>query len=146
MQKPDPKKLDYVLSDAIIPLRISCLKPNNCPIVISLWYEIVDGKIYCATQNSAKVVSYLQKNPSCGFEIAGDKPPYKGVRGEGTARIIKDRGSEILNILIAKYLGDKESGLSRLLKQNSGSEVAIEITPQKTFQYDYSKRMRDVNV
>jgi len=41
-------------------------------------------------------------------------------------------------------LGEKESALSKYLKTNSNTEVAIEITPQKIYSYDYSKRMKDV--
>ena len=45
---------------------------------------------------------------------------------------------------MAKYLGEKKSTLSEYLKSNTKTEVAIEITPQKIFNYDYSKRMKDV--
>jgi len=137
-------KLDHMISDKKIPIRLAFLKHNSIPAVISLWYEITDGKIYCATQRTAKIVSYLQKNPLCGFEIASDKPPYKGVRGQGTVKILEKEGPVILKVLIDKYLGDKESNLSRLLQQNSHSEVAIEITPKKIFHYDYSQRMDGV--
>jgi len=86
----------------------------------------------------------LKKNPECGFEIAADKPPYKGTRGSGVAKIVEDRGEEILNILMKKYLGDKVSTLQKILKKNIRNEVAIEITPKKLFHYDYSTRMKDV--
>lgn len=142
MQKLDSAELD-LLPDSKIPIRIAFIKSNGVPSVISLWFEQIDGKIYCATQKSAKIVSYLKNNPACGFEIATDKPPYKGIRGEGIVKIT-DNGNEILDILINKYLGDKESTLSKYLKTNSNTEVTIEITPQKIFNYDYSKRMKDV--
>jgi len=104
----------------------------------------MDEKIYCATQKSAKIVSYLETNPKCGFEIAADRPPYKGVREEGIAKILPENGENILNFLMNKYLGTKESTLSKFLKNNSKTEVAIEITPSKVFYYDYSKRMNNV--
>lgn len=144
MQKINPKNFTDIVSDTKIPIRIAFLKPDGVPNIISLWYEEIEGKLYCATQKSAKIVSYLQKNPTCGFEIATDKPPYKGTRGSGTARIIEEKGEEILKILMMKYLGDKESILSRILKKNVKTEVAIEITPEKIFHYDYSMRMRDI--
>ena len=144
MEKLDHKEISKFISDAIIPIRIAFIKPNGTPNVISLWFEQINGKIYCATQKSAKIVSYLQKNPVCGFEIAADKPPYKGIRGEGTVQILNDKGIDILEILMDKYLEDKESTLSKYLKTNSNTEVAIEITPQKIHSYDYSKRMKDV--
>jgi len=132
-----------MIYDNKIPIRIAFIKPNGIPNVISLWYVVENEKIYCATQKSAKIVSYLNNNPKCGFEIAADKPPYRGVRGDGSVKIIEDNAAETLEVLIKKYLGDKESTLSKFLRENSKSEVAIEITPEKLFNYDYSKRMKD---
>ncbi len=144
MQKLQNLKFEPIVSDTKIPIRLGFINPEGVPNIISLWYENIDGKIYCATQKSAKIVSYLKNNPSCGFEIATDKPPYKGTRGSGTAKIIEERGEEILKILMKKYLGDKQSVLSKILEKNVTNEVAIEITPNKIFHYDYSKRMKDV--
>lgn len=70
-------------------------------------------------------------------------PPY-GTRGHGKVKIIEHMGKNILQILIDKYLGKKTSTLSECLKMNSENEVAIQITPEKIFTYDYSKRMRDI--
>jgi hypothetical protein len=144
VQKLTNKNFVEIVSDNKIPIRLACIKPSGSPTVVSLWYVNIDGKIYCATQKAAKIVSYLEKNPICAFEIAGDKPPYKGTRGEGNVKILEERGLEILNILIEKYLGEKESTLSKFLKRNTSSEVAIEISPQKIFNYDYTKRMKDI--
>ena len=142
MQKLDNEEIDKFISDSKIPIRIAFMKSNSLPAVVSLWYVCKDGKIYCATQKTAKIVSYLKKNPLCGFEIAADKPPYKGVRGEGTVQILNETGPYVLDLLMEKYLGEKESTLSKFLRDNSKTEVAIEITPQKIFHYDYSKRMK----
>ena len=144
MQKMDKLNFDHLISDQKIPIRLAFLKPDGTPNIISLWYEQINGKIYCATQKTAKIVSYLEQNPNCGFEIATDKPPYKGSRGNGIAKIIPEDGDKILDILMSKYLGNKKSTLSKFLKSNAKTEVAIQITPQKIFNYDYSKRMKDV--
>jgi nitroimidazol reductase NimA-like FMN-containing flavoprotein (pyridoxamine 5'-phosphate oxidase superfamily) len=144
MQELQNQNFDPIVTDTKIPIRLSFLNSSGVPNVISLWYEQIDGKIYCATQKSAKIVSYLEKNPECGFEIAADKPPYKGTRGSGVAKIVDNRGEEILTILMKKYLGDKVSTLQKILKKNIKNEVAIEITPNKLFHYDYSTRMKDV--
>ncbi|MHA7647788.1 pyridoxamine 5'-phosphate oxidase family protein [Nitrosopumilus sp. S4] len=139
-------EIDYTssVSDTKIPIRLAFTKPNGAPNVLSLWHIYLDGAIYCATQKTAKIVSYLENHPLCGFEIATDKPPYKGIRGEGIAEIIERDGQKILDLLIDKYLGDKESKLSKFLKEHSKNEVAIRINPQKIFTYDYSKRMKDI--
>lgn len=134
-----------MISDTKIPIRLAYSNNGGIPNVISLWFVQIENKIYCATQKSAKIVQYLKKNPICGLEIAADKPPYKGVRGNGSAKVIDDMGKDVLQILMKKYLGEKESGLSKFLKRNSHNEVAIEITPQNLFYYDYSARMKDVS-
>jgi nitroimidazol reductase NimA-like FMN-containing flavoprotein (pyridoxamine 5'-phosphate oxidase superfamily) len=144
MQELQNQNFDPIVSDTKIPIRLAFLNSSGIPNIISLWYEQIDGKIYCATQKTAKIVSYLEKNPECGFEIAADKPPYKGTRGSGVAKIVENRGEEILTILMKKYLGDKVSTLQKILKKNIKNEVAIEITPNKLFHYDYSTRMKDV--
>jgi len=144
MQQLNEQLFTNIVDDSKIPIRIAYIKPDGTPNIISLWYEIIDAKIYCATQKTAKIISYLQQNPNCGFEIASDKPPYKGSRGNGVAKIIESDGERILSLLMTKYLGDKPSILSRYLKNNIKTEVAIEITPKKVFNYDYSKRMKGV--
>lgn len=138
------KNLDDLLYEKKIPIRISCIKPDGYPIVVSLWYAVIDNHIYCATQKNSKIVSYLKKNPLCGFEIASDTPPYRGIRGEGNIEILYEKGMDILNILIDKYLGPQEITLSKLLKKNSSSEVAIKISPKHIVNYDYSNRMKNV--
>ena len=144
MQQVKRVQMDQTVSDIKIPIRIAFVKPDGTPSIISLWYEQVGDKIYCATKRTAKIVSYLQSNSKCGFEIAADKPPYKGTRGTGHVKIIESRGQEILKILMKKYLGSKESTLSKYLNANLDNEVALEILPQNIFSYDYSKRMKGV--
>lgn len=143
MQQIERVQMNQTISDTKIPIRIAFVKPDGIPSIISLWYEQIGDKIYCATKRSAKIVSYFQNNPKCGFEIAADKPPYKGTRGTGHVKIIENKGSEILKILMKKYLGNKESTLSKYLNTNLDNEVALEISLQDIFSYDYSKRMKD---
>ena len=140
MQKTE-EGLQNVVINAKIPIRLAFIDSDNEPRVISLWYIYIDGKIFCATQKTSRIVRHLKENPICGFEIAADTPPYKGIRGKGITKIIEEKGTRILSVLMDKYLERKESKLSEYLRNNSETEVAIEITPNKIFSYDYSKRM-----
>ena len=139
------------LTNCKIPIRLACMSISDWPIVVSLWYTYLNEKVYCATQNTAKVVKYLRKNPKCGFEIAGDSFPYRGVRGYGKASIVENKGEEILRMLIQKYLTGKETTISSLKlyklllsKEHLQNEVAIEIIPAAMFKWDYKKRMIDI--
>ena len=142
MQKLDNTRMHRFIQNEKIPIRVAFVKLNGTPGIVSLWYIVNDGKIYCAVQKTAKITSHFEKNSLCGFEIAADKPPYKGIRGEGTVKILNEAGAYVLDLLMDKYLGEKESILSKFLKNNSKTEIAIEITPQAVFNYDYSKRMK----
>jgi hypothetical protein len=133
------------LEEQKIPIRIGCISTNGYPCVLSLWFSIIDGRIYCATKKNAKIVEYLEKNPACGFEIASDQPPYKGIRGNGICNIRPKDGKKILSLLIRKYLGQKNPKLEKFLLNNSDKEVALEIIPNKLFHYDYTSRMGNAN-
>jgi len=134
------------LIDSDIPIRLACLSTSDYPTVVSLWYVYIGNKFYCATQNKAKIVRYLRCSPKCGFEIAGDRFPYQGIRGYGNASILKDRGEHILRMLVQKYLKGKEtSRLYKLLlsKKHLQNEVVIEIEPVSMYEWDYKERMSD---
>jgi nitroimidazol reductase NimA-like FMN-containing flavoprotein (pyridoxamine 5'-phosphate oxidase superfamily) len=126
-----------------IPLRLASVTNTGWPLVISLWYLYENGRFYCATQKTAKIVAHLAGEPRCAFEIAADEPPYRGVRGQGKAVIIPERGAEILSRLLERYLQDATSTLAQWLLARSQQEVAIEIEPVALTSWDYTARMRD---
>lgn len=134
------------LTRARIPIRLACITTTDWPITISLWYVYMEEKLFCATQKNALIVKYLSRNSRCGFEVAGDSSPYLGVRGWGQAKLNETRGSEILHLLIKKYLKDETSQLAGFLIRRAENEVAIEIKPVSMFHYDYSKRMNGIKV
>jgi nitroimidazol reductase NimA-like FMN-containing flavoprotein (pyridoxamine 5'-phosphate oxidase superfamily) len=138
------KETERYLKEVQIPLRLSCVTESGWPMVLSLWYVYMDGKIYCATVETAKVVEYLRKEPRCAFEVATDEPPYCGIRGQARATIIKPRGAEILKILLERYLGGTDSSLAKKLLKESRSEVAIELQTINYAIWDFTERMKDV--
>jgi len=130
------------LADSRIPLRLATNTHTGWPIVVSLWFIHLEGSLWCATQDSAVIVGHLRNDARCGFEVAPDRPPYRGVRGRAKATIHADRGEEILRTLLDRYLGGTESPLASQLLSKSQSEVAIAITPVSMSSWDYRKRMK----
>jgi hypothetical protein len=48
--------------------------------------DILDGDRAWAN-GRARILEYLRVEPRCGFEVASDRPPYRGVRGQGVASL-----------------------------------------------------------
>jgi nitroimidazol reductase NimA-like FMN-containing flavoprotein (pyridoxamine 5'-phosphate oxidase superfamily) len=125
-----------------IPLRLSCVDQDGWPVVLSLWFLYEDGNFYCATPERARVVSYLRREPRCAFEVAGDEPPYCGVRGRAVATIDLESGWQVLEQLLVRYLGGTDNPLAETLLSRDEPEVAIRLEPQSFHSWNFSQRMK----
>lgn len=130
------------LQATVIPVRLATLAGDH-PAVQSMWFTWDGERIWCATQESALVVRRLHENPRCGFEVAGDSIPYRGVRGTGRTQIIAERGEPVLRALIDRYLGTSNPSLADQLLARADTEVALAITPLTLVTWDFSPRMSD---
>ena len=133
--------IECFLLESTIPIRLSCLSASGAPLICSLWYLYDDGALWCATQKTALIVSCLEKDSRCGFEISPDAPPYHGVRGQSRASLHDDVGADVLRRLIDRYLGSRESRFAQWLIRREEDEVAIRIEPAWITAWDYSRRM-----
>lgn len=136
-------QIEGFLEEARVPVRLACNGASGHPVLVSLWFLPIDGKLWCATQQSAHVVSMLTRDPHCAFEVSVETPPYRGVRGPAVATLHDDRGEEILRKLIDRYLRGSNSKLARLLLTRAEHETAIAIAPRKYVSWDFSERMKD---
>lgn len=137
----DEARVTRHLEQATIPVRLAFLTADGTPHVASLWYLHRDGSVWCASQQDAFVVRKLGDDPRCGFEVAADDPPYRGVRGRGRATLHAELGGEVLGELIDRYLGDRSSELARWLLGRSETEVAVQIEPELIVTWDFGERM-----
>lgn len=135
---------DY-LQQSRIPIRLAAQTRSGWPAVLSLWFLFRDGEFFCATQADARIVSYLESNPKCAYEVAADLPPYCGIRGQALARIDHSLGDQVLEELILKYLGDTENSLAKTLQQRNQPEVALILKPVSVYSWDFSRRMSQVS-
>ncbi len=126
------------LTDAIIPIRLAVLNGDGWPLIVSLWFTLDDDALWCATNENALIAQFLHRSEHCAFEIAGDAPPYRGVRGQGKASLHSDRGAEVLEGLLLRYSIQAESRLSRLLLAKANEEVAIRIEPEWMTSWDFT--------
>ncbi|MDH5333196.1 MAG: pyridoxamine 5'-phosphate oxidase family protein [Thermoleophilia bacterium] len=129
------------LDGAVIPLRLACVAPSGWPIVVSLWFARRGEELVCATQRSSSLVRALEHEPRCGFEVAGERPPYRGVRGRARVAIEPDEGLATLAELVTRYLGGVESSFARWLLGRDTPEVVLRLDPVEVSSWDYTRRM-----
>jgi len=129
------------LDAAQIPLRLACRGPSGFPLVASLWYLHEDAALWCATRPDAAMARLLRADGRCGFEVAADAPPYRGVRGRARATLLPERGAEILERLVLRYRGSRDDRLGRWLLSRADDEVAIRLDPERLVTWDYGRRM-----
>ncbi len=134
---------DRFLQRTVLPLRVACNGRSGHPILASLWFVPLEGRLWCATQRSASVARLVADDGRCAFELSVERPPYLGVRGTAIATLHPERGEEMLRILIDRYLGDRSYPLARTLLARAESEVAIALEPLSFATWDYRERMRD---
>jgi len=130
------------LTETTVPLRLACVTNSGWPIVISLWYIYEDGKLYCATHKSAKILRHLRSGHRCAFEVGNNEPPYTGLRGRGVVTLITERGEQMLKKLLPRYLKNVDSPLAKQLLSRSRDEIVIEIEPERIYSWDFTERMR----
>ena len=136
----DLETMTAFLRDTRIPMRLAT-NGSKGPLVQSLWFDLDDGCLWCATQDSSLLAQRVARDPRVGFEIARDEPPYRGVRGTGRAEVLPDEAARILPALIERYQGNESTALSDWLLSRLDREVAIRIEPATLTSWDYSGRM-----
>jgi len=137
----DLKRIEEYFQQTRFPLRFSCITSKGYPTVFSLWYIYENGRIWCAVQEDSAIANILRSNNKCGFEVGPNSSPYMGVRGKGDAKLVSEKGGEVLKKLIDRFLDDANAGLSDWLLSRKETETAICIDPTWLYSWDYSQRM-----
>jgi nitroimidazol reductase NimA-like FMN-containing flavoprotein (pyridoxamine 5'-phosphate oxidase superfamily) len=139
----DKSEIDAFLARSKTPLRLGTTNAKGEPNIHPVWYYYVTDRVYFMSYKDAVKVGNLKHNKTVYFSVDTDAMPNTGVKGKGTANIVKDT-PKILSLsekIIAKYLGDLTSKGAKSMMDGvrKGSEVLVEITPHYFSTWDYTK-------
>ena len=93
------------------------------------------------TQPQSVIARQLRSNPRVGLEVAVNEPPYRGVSGQGDARIVEGDAMGLLSELAERYLPGQDGDLKKWLLSRADTEVILEVKPQHLTSWDFRSRM-----
>lgn len=137
----DAERIGQYLRDSKIPLRIACNGKDGYPLLCSMWFQLTDDSLWCAAQQSSKLIAALSINSKCAFEVACNAMPYHGVRGQADAVLHSEGAVDVLEQLMARYLDESNAALIAWLRSRASGEYAIELQPRWVSAWDYGHRM-----
>lgn len=131
------------LAEARIPMRLAANTGSGFPVIVSLWFLPEGDELLAAVHRQARIAQRLRDDPRCAFEIAPNEPPYRGVRGQATARLESEGAGALLERLLDRYLGSRDSQLGRFLLGRADEELVVRLSPSLLASWDYAERMKD---
>lgn len=137
-------EIEDFLTESALPMRLACIGDDGFPRVVSVWYRYEAPTLLGVTHRDASLVTLLRRNSRVGFEIAPDRPPYRGVRGQGRVQMRALGQDATLQQLLGRYLGGEQSRLAQWLLKRSEDEILLTVKPTRLFSWDYRERMADI--
>jgi general stress protein 26 len=111
---------------------------------VGYYYDHLENKFYILTAKESKKTHNLSRNETVYFCVDDPNPPYKGVRGKGTARVLEDVNFNfsIWEKIMVRYIGNLEHPEALVLRDEvkKGEAIVLEISPRYFSTWDYSKQ------
>jgi PPOX class probable F420-dependent enzyme len=127
-------------------LQIATIDEKGEPNIQPVWfyYDKDEGKLLVLTSKVAKKTQNLSNRPTIYFSIDDENPPYKGVKGKGTAAVVEDPNLIVPQAekISMKYLGTLDHPAAKEMADRSknGEGVLVKISPKFFSAWDFGKR------
>jgi PPOX class probable F420-dependent enzyme len=127
-------------------LQIATIDEKGEPNIQPVWfyYDKDEGKLLVLTSKVAKKTQNLSNRPTIYFSIDDENPPYKGVKGKGTAAVVEDPNliAPQAEKISMKYLGTLDHPAAKEMADRSknGEGVLVKISPKFFSTWDFGKR------
>jgi PPOX class probable F420-dependent enzyme len=131
--------------DSKLNLQLATTDDHGEPNIQPVWfyYDKNGEKLLMTTSKLSRKTQNLRNKPTIYFSIDDENPPYKGVKGKGSAIIVEDPNKTVSHgdSISMKYLGTLDHPIAKMISEGSkrGDNVVIEITPRFFSTWDYGK-------
>jgi general stress protein 26 len=115
--KISEQELKDFLTTKVLNLHFGTVDENGHPNIhpVGYYYDPSNNKFYVLTGRESKKVNNLKRNEIVYFCVDDSNPPYKGVRGKGSAKIREDANFNIpiWEKIMFRYLGNLEDPMAQ---------------------------------
>jgi general stress protein 26 len=140
------QELKDFLTTKVLNLHLGTVDENGHANIhpVGYYYDPSNNKFYLLTGRESKKVNNLKSNETAYFCVDDPNPPYKGVRGKGSAKIQEDVNFNISvwEKIMVRYLGNLEDPMALAVRDElkKGESIVLEISPRYFSTWDYSKQ------
>jgi len=132
------------LSETMTMLRLGTIDSDGDPNIHPAWfyYGRGSGKLYLFTWKGSKKVENVRRRGRVYFDADDDRPPYRGVRGKASARVLPPgpRSVTLTRKVVGKYLPLTDRiARSYVAEVQRGDSLVVELTPLYLSTWDYAK-------
>ncbi len=137
--------LEEFLTSKVLNLHLGTVDEKGHANVhpVGYYFDHLKNMFYILTAKESKKTHNL-RNETVYFCVDDPNPPYKGVRGKGTARMLEEVKFNlgIWEKIMARYIGNLEDPMAIALKGElkKGDSIVLEISPKYFSTWDYSKQ------
>lgn len=125
-------------------LQLATLGPTGFPHVVTMYYDVFDGRIGFWTYGRAQKTVNLRRDPrlTCLVETGDDYMTLRGVQVQGRARLIDDEAmvADVGRRVYGRYIeGGITPELEPFIAQQATKRVAVMVEPERTISWDHRK-------
>jgi general stress protein 26 len=140
------QELKDFLTTKVLNMHLGTVDENGHAIIhpVGYYYDHSSYRFYILTGKESKKTNNIRKNQIVYYCVDDPDPPYKGVRGKGTAKILENVNfnTGIYEKIMVRYWGSLEHpmALAHRDELKTGEAIILEITPGYFSTWDYSKQ------
>lgn len=125
-------------------LQLATLNPDGFPHLVTMYYDVFDGRLGFWTYATAQKTVNLRRDPrlTCLVETGDDYMTLRGVQVQGAAELIENEAAvaDVGRRVYGRYIpGGITPELEPFIEQQATKRVAVLVEPERIVTWDHRK-------
>jgi PPOX class probable F420-dependent enzyme len=125
-------------------LQLATLNPDGFPHLVTMYYDVFDGRVGFWTYATAQKAVNLRRDPrlTCLVETGEDYLDLRGVQIQGAAELIEDDGAvaDVGRRVYGRYIpGGITAELEPYIERQAAKRIAVMVEPERVVSWDHRK-------